>query len=276
VGALMGALLRSELRKTFSIKLWWVLLAPVVLLSILLNLFGGVVTAALPTESGDVPLVLGSLAYTVGFTSVFAALHGCVAAAGEFRHRTITTTYVTAAGRGAVLLAKMASSAAIGVLYAVATVLVGVLAGLAGQAGTVFPAGGPLLAVAAIGIVVAALWAMLGAALGTVISNQVSVVVTALVYMLLGETLLALLLNRADSELVPQLTPYLPVNAGEVALYEIPADEIFGQREAGTVVEFLAGVTTPPPWWGALLVLAAWTAAVAATAWVVAGRRDVT
>jgi ABC-type transport system involved in multi-copper enzyme maturation permease subunit len=272
----MGGLLRAELRKTSSTKLWWALLIPVAGLSILINLFGGLFTAAAPVDDATLPLLLGSLAYALGLTTVFAALQGIVAAAGEFRHRTITTTYLTAPGRGRVLLAKMAVSGATGALYAAVAVLVGVLAGLAGQAGTAFPGLGPLLAVTAIGMVVAALWSALGAALGTAIGNQVGALVGALVYMLLGELLLSALLNRADSPTVPRLTPYLPVNAGDIAIYDIPARVLAGPEFGPAVVETLAGVTAPPPWWGAVLVLAAWTAAAAATAWVVGGRRDVT
>ncbi|WP_346276078.1 hypothetical protein [Pseudonocardia sp.] len=274
-GRLMGRLLRAEVRKTFSTKLWWALLVPVALLSIVINLFGGLFAAAIPNKGAGLPLLLGSLAYALGLTGVFAACYGVVAMAAEFRHRTITTTYLTEPRRGRVLLAKMATSAAVGALYAAVVALVGVLAGLAGQGGAA-PAVDQLLAVSAIGMAVAALWSALGSALGTVISNQVSGLVGILVYLLLGELLISALLNSADSDVVPQLTSYLPGNAGDVAIYDIPAHVLAGSDLGPTVVETLAGVTAPPPWWGALLVLAAWVAAVAATGWVVGARRDVT
>ena len=38
--AQLGAELRAELRKTFSTRLWWALGIPVLVLSILYNLFG--------------------------------------------------------------------------------------------------------------------------------------------------------------------------------------------------------------------------------------------
>jgi ABC-2 type transport system permease protein len=273
---MMVRLLRAEVRKTFSTKLWWALLVPVALLSIVINLFGGLFTAAIPDEGAGLPLLLGSLAYALGLTGVFAACYGIVAMAGEFRHRTITTTYLTGPRRGRVLVAKMATSAAVGALYAAVVALVGVLAGLAGQVGGSAPAVDQLLAVSAIGMAVAALWAALGSALGTVISNQVSGLVAILVYLLLGELLISALLNSADSNVVPRLTAYLPGNAGDVAIYDVPAHVLAGNDLGPTVVETLAGVTAPPPWWGALLVLAVWVAAVAATGWVVGARRDVT
>ncbi|OLT21609.1 hypothetical protein BJF78_08390 [Pseudonocardia sp. CNS-139] len=273
---MMVGLLHAEVRKTASTRLWWGLLIPVALLSVLINLFGGLFTAAIPDEDGRLPLLLASLAYAMGLTAIFGLVHGVVGAAAEFRHRTITTTYLTSARRWPVLVAKMSVSAAVGAFYALVTAVVGVLAGLAGEAGAAFPSFGSLLAVTLIGMLAAALWGALGAALGTAVSNQVSALVGALVYVLLGEFLLSVLLGNAESVDVQRLTAFLPVNGGEIALYDLPAQVLAGPELGPAVVEALAGVTSPPPWWGGLLVLAAWTGAVAATAWVIAERRDVT
>jgi ABC-2 type transport system permease protein len=276
VGRVTG-LVRAEFRKAFSTKLWWALLVPVVVLSGLINLFGGLFTASLAqahTGTGVPPLLLGSLAYALSLTSIFAALYGVVTATAEFRHRTVTTTYLTAQGRGRVLAAKSVSAAAIGALYAAAAVVVGVPAGLVAHSS--LPGVGALAAVTAVGIVVAALWAALGTALGTVITNQATALVVTLVWMLVGELLVSALLAGSDSDVLARLAAYLPVNAGDVAVYDVAARMLLGPADGAQLVELLAGVTAPPPWWGALLVLAAWTAAAAATAWVVGGRRDVT
>lgn len=277
-GAVTG-LLRSELRKVFSTRLWWALLVPVLALSALINLFGSVFAGALAeTAAGGspVPLLLGSLAYALVLTSVFAAVGGIVATAGEFRHRTVTTTYLTAPGRGPVLLAKMAVGGLVGALYAAAAVVIGILAGLVGQGGSAFPDAGPLLAVTLIGIVVVALWAAFGVAVATVISNQVGALVGTLVYLLFAELAVSLLLNDAELRAARGITAYLPGNAGDVALYDIPATVLGDPASSDEIVELLAGVTAPPPWWGALLVLAAWTAAAGGLAWVVGSRRDIT
>jgi ABC-2 type transport system permease protein len=269
------AQVRAELRKVASTKLWWGLLIPVGLLSSVINLFGGAFTAAFP-EAERLPLLLGSLAYALALTSVFAAVQGVVAAAGEHRHRTITTTYLTSGGRTPVLLAKMLVSAGVGACYAAATVLTGVLGGLVVDAGAVFPAAGPLAATAAIGVAVAGLWGALGAAFGTAVSNQVSALVALLLHLMVGEFLIGALLTGADSDAVRAMSSYLPGNAGEVAVYGIPAREIAGPVTGPQVVEILAGVTAPPPWAAALLVLAAWTAAIGAVGWLVGARRDIT
>jgi ABC-2 type transport system permease protein len=270
----IGAPVRAELRKVASTKLWWGLLIPVALLSSMINLFGGIFTAAFPEAA--LPLLLGSLAYALGLTSVFAAVHGVVAAAGEHRHRTITTTYLTTRGRAPVLLAKMLVSAGIGACYAAATVVTGVLAGAVADEAAAFPAAGPLAATALIGVAVSALWGALGAAFGTAVSNQVSALVALLLYLMVGEFLVGALFDGADSEAVRALPSYLPGNAGEIAVYGIPARELAGPVTGSQVIELLAGVTDPPGWGVALLVLAAWTAVAGAVGWLVAGRRDIT
>jgi ABC-2 type transport system permease protein len=270
----IAAPVRAEFRKVASTKLWWALLIPVALLSSMINLFGGAFTAAFPEE--QLPLLLGSIAYALGMASVFAAVHGLVAAAGEYRHRTITTTYLTTRGRAPVLVAKMLVSAGVGGSYAVATVVVGVLAGVAADAGAAFPGPGPLLATALIGVAVSALWGALGAAFGTAVSNLVSALVSLLLYLMVGELLIGALLDEAESETTRSLSSYLPGNAGEVAVYGIPAEELAGPVTGPQVVELLAGVTSPPAWGVALLVLAAWTAAVGVVGWQVAARRDIT
>jgi ABC-2 type transport system permease protein len=272
--AAIGLPVRAEFRKVASTKLWWGLLIPVALLSSMINLFGGIFTGAFPEAA--LPLLLGSLAYTLGMTSVFAAVHGVVAAAGEHRNRTITTTYLTTRGRAPVLLAKMLVSAGVGAGYAAAAVVTGVLAGVVADEARAFPAAGPLVATALIGVAVSALWGAFGAAFGTAVSNQVSALLALLLYLMVGEFVVGALLDGAESEAVRALPSYLPGNAGEVAAYTIPARELAGPVTAAEVVELLAGVTAPPGWGVALLVLATWTAAVGAVGWLVAGRRDIT
>jgi len=91
-----------------------------------------------------------------------------------------------------------------------------------------------------------------------------------------GELLVGALLAAAGPRSVRELSAYLPGNAGEVAVYHIPANEIAGPATGPEVVELLAGVTSPPGWGVALFVLAVWTAAFGALGWLVAVRRDIT
>ncbi|WP_214371106.1 ABC transporter permease [Pseudonocardia sp. H11422] len=278
----MPGLLRAEVRKIVSTRLWWALLIPVSLLTVSINLFGGVVGMGLGDVGGDrSPVLLASLAYALGLAGVFAAVHGIVSAAGEFRHGTITTTYLTAGGRGRVLVAKMATAGMVGVGYAATAVLLGLVAGLIGQGEARPPATGALATVAGTGVLVCLLWSVIGVALGTMVSNQVAALVVGLVYILVGENVLSVVLTSGGDRLAEpsafgRLTAYLPVNAGDIALYDLPARELAGEQFGGLVVEQLVGVAAPPPGWVALLVLAVWAGAAAATGWMVGSRRDVT
>jgi ABC-2 type transport system permease protein len=268
--------LRAELRRVVSTRLWWALLIPVALLAAVVNLFGGLLGDAVGDRGGDLPVLLASVAFTLTMIAVFAGVYGAVAAAGEFRHRTVSTAYLTAGGRGRVLVGKLVAGAGVGALYAVVAAVVGACVGLAGQRGGRLPGVAELLAVVAIGAVVAALWGVLGAALGTMLANQVGALVALLVYLQVGELVLAAVLNNAGSPAAARLTPYLPGNAGDVAIYDLPARALAGPGFADRVVEELAGVTAPPPWWGALATLAGWATLAAVVAWTVADRRDVT
>src|SRR6185312_1612021 len=141
---------------------------------VLVNLFGGLLGEGLDNDTGgDFPVLPASLAFTLTLVAVFAAVYGTVVAAGEFRHRTITTAYLTAGGRGRVLAGKLAAGACVGALYAVVAVLVGIGAGVLGQGAGPVPGAEALAGVAAVGVTVAALWGVVGAALGILLANQV-------------------------------------------------------------------------------------------------------
>jgi ABC-type transport system involved in multi-copper enzyme maturation permease subunit len=262
--------LRAELRRVVSTRLWWALLVPPVLVAALVGLFGGRLGPALDAE--DVAVLPLATAFALVSTAVFAAVYGAVGAAGEFRHRTASTAYVLAGGRGPVLLGKLVAGAGVGALYAVASGLVaagvGALAGGAGEPGA-------LLAVGAAGVAVTALWGALGAALGALLANQVGAVVALLAYLQVGELILSSVLNNAGSAGLAHVTAYLPGNAGDVAVYT-PAARSVAALSPGDLVGSLAGVTDPPPAAVALRVLVAWTAVTAALGWLAAERRDVT
>ena len=149
-------------RRVVSTRLWWALLIPVAVLAVLVNLFGGLLGDGLGDAGGDLPVLPASVAFTLTLTAVFAAVYGTVAAAGEFRHRTVTTAYLTAGGRGRVLVGKLVAGAGVGALYAVVAVPVGVAAGLLGQGAGRVSGAGALVGVAAVGVAVAALWGAIG------------------------------------------------------------------------------------------------------------------
>jgi hypothetical protein len=276
-GPLTGAV-RAELRKTFSTRLWWALGIPVLVLSVLYNLFGalfaGVAADEAPGGWAGTVLPLLSLAYTMVLTSVFAAVAGVVGAAGEFRHHTASTTYLLVPGRSRVLLAKAALGALLGALYALAAAAVGVPAGVLGVGRLAEPA--LLLGLLGVGALVGALWGVLGTAVGVALGHQVGALVSVLVYLLLVDRVLALLLGSSEIRSVAALAGFLPGKAADVAVYGFVADRLALPGIGDRLVEEIASVPHPLPWWGALLVLVGWTGAGGALAWLLGARRDIT
>ncbi|ANY07652.1 hypothetical protein [Pseudonocardia sp. HH130630-07] len=273
------AVLHGEARRTTSTRLWWLLLLPVLLLALAMSLFGGLMTLFAPAASDtSAILVLTGLASVLSMTAVVGAAFGALLAAGEYRHRTITLAFLTGS-RLQVLAAKAVVAAVVAGGYGLVVAVLGPLLGGAVLGGQDLPSWGEVLVLGAVGVLVCALWGVLGVALGTLVPNQPGAVALAVGWLMVGENLLAAALQAGDSaagepSVFARLTAFLPGNAGDVALYEVPVGAV--GAGGSSVLEFLAGVSAPPPGWVAVLVLAAWTAAAVAVAAVVGGRRDIT
>lgn len=275
------AVLHAEIRRTLSVKLWWLMLIPVLLLALAMSLFGSLITLLVPaaTETSSILLLTG-MASTLSMTAVVGAAFGALLAAGEFRHRTVTLAYLTGS-RTQVLGAKVLVGAVVAGIYGLVVALLGPLLGGAVLGGQQLPGWGQLAGLGAVGLLVCALWGGLGVALGTLVPNQAGAVALTVGYLLLGENMIAGALRAGESSfgdpsVFARLTPFLPGNAGDLALYEAPVRAAGAGADGRMVLEFLAGVSAPPPGWVALLVLLAWAAAGIALAVVVGGRRDIT
>jgi ABC-2 type transport system permease protein len=235
------ALVRAELSKTLTTRTLWAFLA------------GGVAFAALNAviigaASGTLDSVTEKQEALSGLPVLLLAW-GLVGAAGEYRHRTAAPAALVARhGRGTLLAARMTAYAvaglAIGVVVSAAAVAVA-LPLLAGQPG-------PALTSAQVGEVVGAnlvagvLSAVIGVAVGAMVRNQVVGVVAVLVV-----NFAVLPLLSGASETLGNLTPF---GASSV---------LSGMTHDTTLTTAAAG-----------LVLAAWTAGVAAAALAGERRRD--
>ncbi|MBP2366086.1 hypothetical protein [Pseudonocardia parietis] len=276
-----AAVLTAEVRRTLSVRLWWLLLIPAVLLALAMSLFGSLITLLVPaaTETSAI-LMLTGLASALSTTAIVGAAYGALLAAGEYRHRTITSAFLTGT-RSQVLGAKLVVAAVVAGAYGLVVALLGPLLGGTVLGGQQLPSWGQLAGLGAIGVLVCALWGALGVAVGTLVPNQAGAVTLTVGYLLVGENLIAGALRAGDSSfgdpsVFARLTSFLPGNAGDLALYEAPVSAAGAGADVRTVLEFLAGVSAPPPGWVALLVLAGWTVAGVALAVVVGGRRDIT
>lgn len=184
---------RSEFTKLFSTSMWWVLAVVLVVYvaftaSALAFVFGGVSNGTLPSQGPPLPTeglagLLYGLAATLGY--VIPLILGTLMITGEFRHRTLTATFLATPRRGTVLWAKL-----------IAGIVVGLLFGVIGAASAVGPAAGVLSVFGLdpelgsrdtwglIGRVVLAfvIWVVIGIGVGSLVRNQVAAVVGVIVF----------------------------------------------------------------------------------------------
>lgn len=264
---------RSETVKVFTTAGWWILaLILVVYLGStaagLGALYGAVATGQLG-EAGiggvppDLPLTLYSLATSVGY--VFPLLLGTLVVTNEFRHKTLTPTFLATPRRGTVLTAKVLVAILAGVLFAalaiVATVgpAAGFLAGFGLDAALGDAETWALLGRSAIALV---LWAVVGVGLGALVRNQVVAIVIVLAFTQFVEPIARFAGAMVDG--LAEVVPYLPGAASDALVGASFYTSIGGATGAAL------------DWWVGGIVLAAYALVLlvlgAATSW----RRDVT
>ena len=217
--------LRTELRKITTTRTWWILalvmLGYMVVMSAIMAasfVFG---MRAEPTSSDPMvldPQSIASSVYTlaVALGYIFPAVLGAMVVTSEFRHRTITMTLLAEPRRTLVLGSKLAAV----LPFAVVVALAGVLGAVLGGATTLAVLGEPtflgdpqMQKTIALSVAALVIWALVGVGFGSVLTNQVAVIVVLLVFTQFVEPLLRLLL--AQFEATEMLSKFLPGAAGE-------------------------------------------------------------
>jgi ABC-type transport system involved in multi-copper enzyme maturation permease subunit len=200
---------RTELAKLRTMRMTWGLLATGVVLSALFSVLeayragtkGG--PGPLNTASGFNAVVTGGI-----WGLLFAAVIGVIVVTVEFRHQTITLTYLGAPDRNRVLAAKLAAGALAGALSGLVAFLI-VLASALGftlSRGYAVPVGDATLARYGIGHVLAgALLAAIGVCLGALVRSQLAGIIAVFVWCIILESLIGGLYTAAR--------PYLPYTA---------------------------------------------------------------
>ncbi|GAA0516462.1 ABC transporter permease [Saccharopolyspora subtropica] len=283
----MLGLIRAEFRKIFTTNLWWALLIPVALLGFGAGWLGTAVVAIIDMVeqfNRSVPLGLLSVSMSTNFSTIFAALFGAMAYAGEHRNKSITTTYLTGNPRGAVLCAKLVAYGAVGFVYGLTNVLSASLGGLLGAGQDFRNFGDPVdwISVGAAGVLAMVLWTLLGVGFGALVANAVLAIIVPLVYKFVVEFILSL--GLMDSH-AAGIGPYLPGAAGNgiVSNLAVPLfvaavagpDEPNIPRAAFEFLHLFFGGDYGHPWWASLLTFAVYTALFITGGWLISRRRDI-
>jgi ABC-2 type transport system permease protein len=303
---MMGNLIKAEYRKIITTKMWWALLVPSVLLAIGWSWLGGEafssiadgVGEALDDVNADVQLdemSWASLALTraMNFATLFPMTFGALAVASEINRRTITTSFLTASTRAAVLSAKAIVYVVWGLIYGVVVALGATIGTAIGADAEVLPGAGDWILILLSGILACVLWTVFGMGVGALLGSPVAALLVLLLYAgLVGPVTELIITASTEGSHIAGFMPNGSANgltggtASEL-LYQqaqdmvaassgsafIPDEAVDGFNNA---VRFAAGAPGAFAMWVSGLIFLAWTALFFITGMSRNNNRDIT
>ena len=268
----------AEFQKVFTTRMWWLL--ALLLVGYVLVLAGGfgaflgwaVQNPEAAAETGsntgippgmDLPPLIYTFASSIGY--VFPVLLGTLAVTSEFRHRTLTPTFLADPHRSVVLAGKFVSQIALGAGLGIAAFATSVGAGAAALAAFGLDTGldqSDTWALIGRGVLAMALWGAIGVGLGSLVPNQVAAIVIVIAFTQFVEPILRLVASFSD--VTAQIGRFLPGAASDALV----GTSIYSMMSMGASASL--------EWWQGGLVLLG----LAVVATVIGGatvwRRDVT
>ena len=259
-------LVRSELRKIITTRLWWGLLLGALVYTLIqaganAALAGSEPGAGQPATPGlDTAEAIRTIYASSPFQGayIFAMILGITGMTGEYRYQTITPTFLATPKRARVVAGKMVAHLFFGIGYGIVAVLGALLVGGAIIAARGYDLGfgaDRLWPSVALAVLAVGLWTLLGIGIGTLIRNQVAAVLVAVFVTFLVEPLATFVLAANDLD---NVVKWLPTNASTAL------------TSPGTsLLEYL-------PWWAGGLVLLGYAALLAGLGVRLSVRRDIT
>jgi hypothetical protein len=266
----MSTLVATELLKIRTTRSWWGILIGLMLWAALWTLPSAFVAGSEFTPGQPVPGMdddsMARSVYTSALTSfgyVFTLALGILVISGEYRHQTVTPTFLATPRRHLVVVAKWLSTSAYSALYGVAglAVSIAVSVTILSLRGEVLNLGAEglvrSLALALLGFV---LWGLIGIGVGTLIGNQVVAILVGIGFVFV-EFVATIALSFVSWG--PDVLRWFPSQATTAMLAPNT------QQPDGSSLEIL-------PWWGGALLLLAYALVSAALGARLTLRRDVT
>jgi len=255
----------SEFQKVFTTRMWWLLtLLLVAYVAVLAGGFGAFLawsirnpdaaaavggTTTVPPGVDVAPLIY-TFASSIGY--VFPVLLGALAVTGEFRHRTLTPTFLAEPHRGMVLGGKFLSQLVVGAGLGVVAFATSVGLGAAALAAFDFGTGidqSDTWALVGRGVLAMALWGAIGVGLGALVPNQVAAIVIVIAFTQFLEPILRLAATFSD--ITANVGRFLPGAASDAlvgaSFYSIMSAGSSASLEwwqGGLVLLGIAGVAT--------------------------------
>ena len=277
----MTSFLRSiaaEFAKIFTTRLWWILALVLfgyigLLAGGLAALFSGLQTGVISPDTvntgggdlsgfGSLPPIIYSFASSVGY--VFPVLIGALATTGEFRHQTLTPTFLATPRRGVVLGAKTVTLLLVGAAFGLIALAASV--GIGSGVMSAFGVDALLLdsetwLLAARTVLAMGLWAAIGVGLGVLVPNQVASIVIVLAFTQFVEPLLRL--AASFLEVTAKIGNFLPGAASDAL---VGASIFTLMNPAGAA---------PLDWWQGGLVLLGYALVATVIGYAVSWKKDV-
>lgn len=191
----MKAALRAEARKLrYQRSTWGILISAMAIAAV--STVSIIATTQMPESRMALPLTLEPTIRLVMASAtggyIFALVLGIVISTTEFRHSTAVATYLAQPDRGTVMVAKMVAGASMGVVVQLVSTVVGWAAGLAYLTRydhATLP-GSAYVEILAGSLLVGAVLAVMGVAVGSLLRSQMIAVVGALLWLQLIEALI--------------------------------------------------------------------------------------
>ncbi len=272
----LGRALRTEYRKLVTTRMWWLLL---IVMAGYMAFLGAVMGFAFaqgqangmgPASGGDGVPAMGSLdvamtIYTLApsFGYVFPVVVGALSVTGEFRHMTITPTFLLEPRRTLVLVAKLVSAVPVGLMFGLVGTLGTAGAGAAVLAITGEPThlGDPEVVEAlARSVLALVVWTVVGVGFGAALPNQVAAVVVILAFTQFVEPILRVVIGQVEA--LSGAAKWLPGAAGEA----IAGSSFFSASGLSDLLGIVPGI----------LVLLGYALVLALIGRFTAFRRDIT
>lgn len=253
----MTTLFTSEIRKITTLKVWWALVIPPVVVGICASAISSTVATATDEFTGgeiDEISAVG-LFVALAFAMLFAAVFSAVNAGTEFRHDTITTSFLTASSRDRVVGAKVAITALFSLGYGLIVSIFSILCLLLFTGGR-FTLSVDVLGYVAAGLFAVVLWSLIGAGLGLLFGSPTWPSILIVAWFPFGESIAIAILSGIGLDGVSTVTP------AALTLSVVAA----GQLDDSDLLA---------PWPLAPLGLMIWALAAVAAGWLRTRERDI-